>query len=494
MKTKRIAVIGLDGMHWTIIDDFFKHGVMPHLKRLAKNSVRGVLKSTVPPTTPPAWTSIVTGVNPGKHGIFDFVKLTSDFDTRIVTSNDVRYPRIHEMVAFKELKSVCINLPLTFPILRIKNSVVVSDWLGPKVYFYPKNIEKYMKNYRPYSILGSDFALDSLYEETTGRVEAVNDLMEKFGWNLFFVVFMEPDHIFHRRYRLLLEKREETYNIFNEIDKTIDTASGIADLVIVVSDHGFSKYTHSVSVNSYLDKLGLVAKTYRKATKGIGDLHMHEIEEKVTGIKRVRTPLPLYKVLSFKPVKTIIQGIYKLFTGKNLRSELPYVDPIESKAFSPTVPSFGINVKEKSLVDLIINKLKGLEGIEHVWKREEIYQGPYVDLAPDIIFLPDFNRGFKIGSTAVSPYVFSKYESHYHHPDGIVLFGKNGMTPKWIENIETVDIVPTILNYLGLPLPPDTDGKPVPGIVPTPSYLKHYDYLKHWMLIKQVQILKTRLA
>jgi len=86
---KRVAVIGLDGMAWHILHRLFTYDAMPNLKKLSEKSLKGVLKSTIPPCTPPAWTSIATGVNPGKHGIFNFITLNENYETRLVTSEDV---------------------------------------------------------------------------------------------------------------------------------------------------------------------------------------------------------------------------------------------------------------------------------------------------------------------------------------------------------------------------------------------------------------------
>ncbi|MFQ5821938.1 MAG: alkaline phosphatase family protein, partial [Candidatus Heimdallarchaeota archaeon] len=69
---KRVIIIGLDGMPWHILELLIDRGVMPNLKNVVKKGARGTLKSTIPPYTSASWTSISTGVNPGKHGIFDF--------------------------------------------------------------------------------------------------------------------------------------------------------------------------------------------------------------------------------------------------------------------------------------------------------------------------------------------------------------------------------------------------------------------------------------
>ena len=68
----KVLMLGIDGATYAILDPAFEAGHMPNLKKLLDRSASGVLTSTVPPYTPPGWTSIFTGVNPGKHGIFGF--------------------------------------------------------------------------------------------------------------------------------------------------------------------------------------------------------------------------------------------------------------------------------------------------------------------------------------------------------------------------------------------------------------------------------------
>src|SRR4051812_23383224 len=70
---KNAILFGLDGATYTILDDLVQQGVMPYLGKFMSESARGPLLSIVPPLTPPAWTSIVTGRSPGHHGITNFM-------------------------------------------------------------------------------------------------------------------------------------------------------------------------------------------------------------------------------------------------------------------------------------------------------------------------------------------------------------------------------------------------------------------------------------
>src|SRR5882672_6550113 len=73
-KNPKVVIIGLDAATWTLIRPWMAEGGMPNLAKLIKEGVSGTLQSILPPITPPAWTSFMTGKNPGKHGVFHFIE------------------------------------------------------------------------------------------------------------------------------------------------------------------------------------------------------------------------------------------------------------------------------------------------------------------------------------------------------------------------------------------------------------------------------------
>jgi predicted AlkP superfamily phosphohydrolase/phosphomutase len=494
-KKKRVVVIGLDGMAWHILTRLFDYGAMPNLEEIAETSLKGVLKSTVPPYTPTAWTSIATGVNPGKHGVYGFVTLTKDHKkVRIMTSLDSYYPRLHEMVALKGLKSVCINQPLTYPIIEMHNIIVLSDWTAPKLSYYPNTLEAFLKKYVPYApakpFQNKQVFLETIFDEAQKRVDTVNEMMEKLPWNLFWAIYNEPDFIMHKAYEDILKEDYSALKTFKKLDETIGKAATLADLLLVVSDHGFSKFTHLINVNTLLDRLGLISKT---STQQIKEFWHHRMYQQEADFFQI--PLWMHRILAFGPVRTAVKKAYRRFTKRDVKARLPYVDPEKSKAFIYSVSSYGIYVKERALVDPIISYLRNANGFKSVWRREEIYHGQVVDKAPHIVFLLNHEAGYSLGTTAVSSELISKRMSYDHTMDGVMIIHGNKIRPGWIEKAETVDIVPTVLSYLGLPLPHDTDGKIISGAIPfPPRQEKHYNYLKHWQLIRQVQLRKSKLA
>jgi predicted AlkP superfamily phosphohydrolase/phosphomutase len=458
---KKAALIGLDGMPWDVLYKLFKWNVMPNLRLLADRSVKGILRSTIPPESGPAWTSIATGVNPGKHGVFGFTKPSRDFsDVRLVNSRDVKYLRIHEMVAIQNRKSICVNQLLTYPIKRIKGSSVITDWLSPEIKYSPE-IKQYAKNYRgptlgrPSPKLTKDW--DAEYAELSSRVSVVNELAAKTEWDLLWIIYSEPDHLFHRYYDMIMKRDKRVLQLFRELDETFGVIEDIADLLFVVSDHGFSKFNYGVYVNTYLEKLGLVKKVSKEALKGIAC--QREIDE-----ARIRFNLPksLYSFLSKLPtsVELISLKIYRQLLKANIRAKFStHIDPKASKAFAH---GYGIYVREKELIKDIIPMLKKEQFIGGVWKKEEVYNGKQLKAMPDIVILPDFEGSFALRGDVIMPKTVLRRSFASHHPDGIIMmYDKSLQKHSWRGGLQVYDVVPTILNYLGLETPVDTDGKAI---------------------------------
>ena len=101
-----IAIVGLDGATWDLAGPFMEAGDMPALRRLVAAGASGVLRSTTPPVTFPAWSSFMTGADPGKHGIFDFTRrLPGTYEIAFVSSRDRRLPTMWQVLSASERRS-----------------------------------------------------------------------------------------------------------------------------------------------------------------------------------------------------------------------------------------------------------------------------------------------------------------------------------------------------------------------------------------------------
>ena len=458
---KRAAMIGLDGMAWHVLDKLFEWKVMPNLEEITKKSLKGTLKSTIPPESAPAWTSIATGVNPGKHGVFSFTKPTDNYDDmRIMSSRDVKYLRVHEMVAVQNLKSVCVNQLLTYPIKKFPGSYVITDWLSPEIRYSPE-IEQYARNYRGPALGKSSPSLKkdwhSEYVEVSSRVDTINTLLREVDWDLFWVVYSEPDHLLHRFYDLVMKRDNKVMRLFTKIDETFGIIKDLTDLLIVVSDHGFRKFRKAVYLNTLLEKHGLATKVSQETIKAVSC-------QQQIGEPKVKFRLPKefnrYLATVPLPLEAVLLKIYKQLLKADIKVALTtHVNPKSSKAFAQ---GFGIYVKEKKLTGYIVSILKKSPFIGGVWKKEEIYTGKQLASMPDLVVVPDFNGEFAFRSNIIAPKPVVTRDFSNHHPNGIIIVYKNDVHPSWLKGVAVYDVVPTILNFLGLDVPEDTDGKMIP--------------------------------
>src|SRR5258707_13719173 len=92
-RVKRVVILGLDGLDHGLTTQFLAEGKLPHLAALRDQGCFKSLGSTLPPISPVAWSSFQTGVNPGKHNIFDFLIPDSKTYRAKLSSVEIRPPR-----------------------------------------------------------------------------------------------------------------------------------------------------------------------------------------------------------------------------------------------------------------------------------------------------------------------------------------------------------------------------------------------------------------
>src|SRR5438309_1424267 len=127
----RLFILGLDGSPLPLLRRLMHAGDLPNLARVFEQGAAVEMNSSLPDVSAVAWTSINTGKNPAKHGIYGFVERkpgTSNIE--VMTSTHVRAKTMWEMVSDAGRRAVAINVPLSYPPQRI-NGVVISDFLAP---------------------------------------------------------------------------------------------------------------------------------------------------------------------------------------------------------------------------------------------------------------------------------------------------------------------------------------------------------------------------
>ena len=175
-------------------------------------------------------------------------------------------------------------------------------------------------------------------------------------WNLFWLVYSEPDQLFHRFYDLIIGKDQRLLRLLSKIDETFAVVRDLAQLLTVVSDHGFGKFRYGVYSNTFLEHLGLTRKARKRTIREIS-CQQQIAEQKV----RFRLPEETYRYLSAIPssIELVLLKIYKQLVKADIRASITtHVDPQLSEAF---VQGFGIYVKNKDLTNYIFFKAKKQE-------------------------------------------------------------------------------------------------------------------------------------
>jgi predicted AlkP superfamily phosphohydrolase/phosphomutase len=180
MMDGKLIIFGLDGACFDLIDDWLEAGALPTLAGLIDRGGTADLQSCTPATTPPAWSSLTTGVNPGKHGVFGFYRRVPDsYAVQPVSDRDVRANRLWDYASAEDLTSLVVNVPVTHP-GRELDGAIVPGYLSPDdLETHPEDVLSTvgMEDYRVYAPSeADDVPEDQLLSEWLELTESRRDL------------------------------------------------------------------------------------------------------------------------------------------------------------------------------------------------------------------------------------------------------------------------------------------------------------------------------
>jgi predicted AlkP superfamily phosphohydrolase/phosphomutase len=134
-------VIGLDSAPLFLLEPWIKAGELPNLGKIISQSAYGILNSTIPPLSPSAWSSFATGMNPGKHGVFDHGFRQNGTYKIVPTNARIRGGKtLWQLINESNGRSGVINVPETFPPEKINGFMISgmstpsdeADWCAPE--------------------------------------------------------------------------------------------------------------------------------------------------------------------------------------------------------------------------------------------------------------------------------------------------------------------------------------------------------------------------
>lgn len=474
-------LIGLDGATYDVLDPYVEAGVMPSLGELMKRGSRGVLRSIMPPLTPPAWTSLVTGKHPGQHGIFDFFQKEEPGSIYFsyASSQDVRSATIWSLASDAGRRVISLNFPLMFPPPPVNGVVVpggMMPWRQLRLGCHPPGLFTRLKRlpgFNPREMLDMEMevkAIDGCPEEEYADwvelhirreqrwAEVMRHLMDEEPGDLMAIMFDGVDKLQHLCWRFIdpacrparptawergmIERCERYFRSLDGLIGDLVDRAGPDATVILASDHGFGPTRDVFHVNSWLERMGYLqwadpaeAARRRAAT----DVGFAEMTRHVHALDWSRT-------LAYAATPSS-QGIHVVERVPGTETPLPE------------------EVRARIILELAAALLElrhphtGEPLLADVWTREQAFVGPFEGLGPDLsMVLAD---GGTISILPADEIVARRDQVRGHHRwEGIFLAAGSGIRQSVrVDELSLVDVAPLILYRLGVGIPDDLAGR-----------------------------------
>ena len=498
--SRKLFILGIDGGTWEVIRPLMDRGELPHLTALIREGVHGPLRSTLPPQSAPAWVSLVTGQNPGRHGVFDFwtrdLRKYEDSSARLNQSDAFAGRAIWDYVGAAGLRVGVVSVPVTYPAWPVNGFLISGTLLAPGVSqrsAYPSELaQRYGLSLNFPDGYRYGASREQVMREGPAmmlrRKRVVLELLEEYPCDFLMVVLGETDKAQHDfwQYRESNASKEERFRygeVVNEHYRVADrvlgeilSVFGRDALVAVVSDHGAGPYPRRVfRTNAWLREHGLL--TLRSGTKNM----QNNLQAIVRWIKRF---LPGWARAALRRQRSMrllyaLRGRYTGIHDIDWRSTQAYRVPME-----PPTEGIMINLQgrqpegpvspteyeatRQAIMDglsRVTDPETGQPVVAEIHRRDQIYSGPYVEeRAPDLVLVmtPGYKGDWGNTPPVIGP-VSTAETTQYrgaHAMDGIFILRGPGIRRGCrFEGASILDVAPTLLHALALPVPMNMDGR-----------------------------------
>jgi predicted AlkP superfamily phosphohydrolase/phosphomutase len=500
----KLLIVGLDGATLDLIRPWAAQGHLPTLARLMHTGASGPLESTLPPVTSPAWPTFMTGKNPGRHGVFDFIRPRAGA-FEMVNASQIDGRLLWEILGDAGYSVGVLNVPITYPPRPI-NGYMVPGLLAPDqgLTTWPPDL---LKPYRAeigryritpdvqYSPARVDEFIADIHDLIDTQLRYALRLLRDRPTDVLMLHFLASDNASHALWRYMdathplhdpaLAPRygDALLKVYQHLDAAIHTLqSAIYNLqstirnpqsTIVMSDHGFGPLHRTVNLNMlFLDtglmhlkpnawtrlryalfKRGLTPKGVYRLLEKIG---LHNLTARVS--RQTRNQI-VSQFLSFEDVDWSRTLAYSMgHVGQvylNLKGREPagVVEPADYHATRQRVIAALHTLRDPAT---------GRPLVDRVIPREEAASGPHLDRAPDLHLVLDDYRAIAFPLFATEGRIVTQQirgDSGCHRRHGVFIGSGPAFARGWIDGARLIDLAPTILHILGVPVPGDMDGR-----------------------------------
>jgi predicted AlkP superfamily phosphohydrolase/phosphomutase len=506
---KRAIAIGIDGGTFRVLKPYMDAGKLPNFARIAAEGTMGTLESTIPPLTPPAFASSMTGKNPGKHNIFDFATVPREgYKRSVINATTLKGNKLWNIANHYGRKVGIVHFPATYPPEQV-DGFIVGGILTPKgvpTHTFPPELADELKQaipgyrlYRGRQHLQGDLDgyLEDLIDVTRVHAEEAIYLIDTKPWDLFFFMFKYTDSVQHIYWKFWDEShhaypgptrfQDAFLRVFEPVDEFLGKVLERLDdrtTLVVYSDHGFMGIRTFVHMQNWLAREGFLTMKRKESRKLKWLLTAHRVgfrrDNLVGWLKRHK--------LAWLP-KLFPEKVKDKVPASRLRmSEFAqFIDWPKTKAYQVAEAGRGINlhIKGREPMGMIppegpeyealradirkrFSELRdpktGETVVDRMWFKEEIYSGPYLPNAPDILI--ELKEGYcfaeGIGRDVFVKSAQTPFDKSANHELAGILFVKGPNVRAGVEipdGAKIVDVAPTLLYAMGLPVQENMDGR-----------------------------------
>ncbi len=427
----RALVIGLDGFDLGVVEQLGA-GQLPNIHGLMSRGVYAALESVQPPATLPNWTTFLTGMDPARHGVFDFTTRRG-YQVRFTAGTAREAPTLFTRLDALGLRCACLSFPATWPPERLEHGAFVSGWDAPvafeadRSFMWPPSL--YEETVRE---LGNPVFddVDEFHADAPGWIDRLPRALErrverKAGWarwllgrqdwDVFAVYFGESDTASHYLWahhdpssprapeHVSEELRDGLARVYRALDQAVGAlvqASGADTEVTLLSDHGSGGSSDKVVyLNRLLAKHGLLRFRRRgsRAGAGLKELALRRLppraRERIFRLGNAWLPsrlesnvrfgsIDMRNTIAFSDELNYFPGVYLNLAG---REPGGIVRPEERDEAILRVRSTLLETRDPWTEKPVF---------KDVVRREELFEGPWIERAPDLLLELHLDEGY----------------------------------------------------------------------------------------------------